>query len=299
MKSRGAATGSPDQRSGADMAKGSFFSEVDEMKTRIISGAVLAAIALAAILIGGVVLVAVLLFCAVVGMYELMKALGVFDEGTNNNAVAAAAFAGAVVYYILLGVFHGKYFGETAAIVVIAVMAVYVACFPKLKSEQAVFSCFSFLYVGFMLSFIYLIRIEEGGIVSVWLVFLSSWVADTAAYFTGMKLGKHKMTPVLSPKKTWEGAIGGIVGAGAAGILFSVLFDDARFPLEYLLICMVGAVISIFGDLAASAIKREKGIKDYGTLIPGHGGIMDRFDSVIFVAPGIYFLTRLFLTRGL
>ncbi len=269
------------------------------MKTRVISGAVLAAIALISILIGGPVLAAVLLFCSLVGMYELMKALGVLEDIRNPGPLAAAAFAGCACYYALLIFFGDRFFGEAAACVVIAVMALYVINYPKRSAEQAVSASFSFIYVAFMLSFIYLIRIEEGGIIRVWLVFLSSWVADTAAYFTGVKFGKHKMTPTLSPKKTWEGAVGGIIGAGCAGILFSVIFDGARAPFRYLLICLLGAIISIFGDLAASAIKREKGIKDYGTLIPGHGGIMDRFDSVIFIAPGIYFLTQIFLNSGI
>lgn len=265
------------------------------MKTRVISGIILVAIALAAGLLGGPVLCFVLLFCSIVGMYEMMKALGVLNSEREPGALAIAAFLGATAYYVLLLIFGDRFFGAVAGLVVIAIMAVYVVGFPKYRSEQAIGAVFSFVYVAFMLGFIYLIRMEEGGIITVWLVFLASWAADTAAYFTGLKLGKHKMTPVLSPKKTWEGAVGGVLGGGLAGLLFSLIFNGCRQPLQFFLICLIGSMISIFGDLAASAIKREKGIKDYGNLIPGHGGILDRFDSVIFIAPGIFFLTQIFL----
>ena len=122
-----------------------------------------------------------------------------------------------------------------------------------------------------------------------WLIFLCSWGADTCAYCVGMLIGKHKMAPVLSPKKSVEGAVGGVAGAALLGFLFQLATDGPSY--EYAVICAVGALISMVGDLAASAIKRNMEIKDYGTLIPGHGGILDRFDSVIFTAPIIYYLS--------
>ena len=101
------------------------------------------------------------------------------------------------------------------------------------------------------------------------------------------------MAPVLSPKKSVEGAVGGVVGAALLGAVYAVIVKTGI--LEYALICAAGALISMVGDLAASAIKRNQEIKDYGTLIPGHGGIMDRFDSVIFTAPVIYYLAQLLI----
>ena len=108
-------------------------------------------------------------------------------------------------------------------------------------------------------------------------------------------MGKHKLAPVLSPKKSVEGAIGGVVGAAVLGALYATLINrfapgaDAGI-LQYALICGIGGIISQVGDLAASAIKRNHDIKDYGKLIPGHGGILDRFDSVIITAPIIYYM---------
>ena len=159
---------------------------------------------------------------------------------------------------------------------------------------------FSVIYAPVMFSFIYLIRNRENGFWLVWFVFIASWVSDTCAYCVGMLFGKHKLAPVLSPKKSIEGAVGGIVGSALAGILYGLLLVSVSdITYSGLWICaLIGAVGSVFsqiGDLAASGIKRHYNIKDYGKLIPGHGGIMDRFDSVIVTAPLIYFLVTLFL----
>ena len=151
-----------------------------------------------------------------------------------------------------------------------------------------------------MLSFIYLVRSLPYGIYTVWMIFISSWICDTCAYVVGMLVGKHKLAPVLSPKKSIEGALGGIAGSalvGAAYAYFLVerVIEQQQITWIFVLISAVGAVISQVGDLAASAIKRNHEIKDYGKLIPGHGGVMDRFDSVIFTAPMIYFLALLLI----
>lgn len=123
-----------------------------------------------------------------------------------------------------------------------------------------------------------------------------AWFTDTCSYFSGVLLGKHKMAPVISPKKTWEGAIGGVLLTAVANVIiyfvFKTWFFSAEFTgwgwIEVIPISIVLSVISIFGDLAASVIKRNYGVKDYGNLIPGHGGVMDRIDSAIFVLPAMY-----------
>ena len=117
------------------------------------------------------------------------------------------------------------------------------------------------------------------------------------AYCVGMLIGKHKMAPVLSPKKSVEGGIGGVVGAALIGVLYALAINQwgnaGVDVVSYAIIGAVGGAISQVGDLSASAIKRQCGIKDYGKLIPGHGGILDRFVSVIFTAPIIYYLAIL------
>ncbi len=123
-----------------------------------------------------------------------------------------------------------------------------------------------------------------------------AWFSDTFAYFVGVFLGKHKMTPVVSPKKTWEGAIGGILLTAGVNVALFFIFESSYFSKPFtdwdwyavIPISIILSVVSIFGDLSASVIKRNYGVKDYGWIIPGHGGIMDRFDSIVFVLPAMY-----------
>jgi phosphatidate cytidylyltransferase len=148
-----------------------------------------------------------------------------------------------------------------------------------------------------MLSYVYLLREMENGGYMVILIFVCSWGNDTLAYCAGVLFGKHKMSPKLSPKKSIEGLIGGILGAGILGAIFGIIYNSQVNELSnawliFGIIGALGAVPAVIGDLAASAIKRNNAIKDYGKLIPGHGGIMDRFDSMIFTAPIIYYLVN-------
>lgn len=127
----------------------------------------------------------------------------------------------------------------------------------------------------------------------IWIVVIAAFGQDICAYFTGYFLGKHKMSPNLSPKKTVEGAVGGLLGSSLLSMAFGLVFMKNAGINHIGLICfvlgLVGGAAGMAGDLTASMFKRKMGIKDYGTLIPGHGGIMDRFDSVLFVAPVIYY----------
>ena len=127
----------------------------------------------------------------------------------------------------------------------------------------------------------------------VWLIYIGAWGSDTCAYCVGKLIGKHKIPSELSPNKTIEGCLGGIAGAALIGFIFAAVFyNDRNVWWQLPVIGAVSSVISQIGDLAASAIKRNHNIKDYGKLIPGHGGILDRFDSIIFTAPVVYYLIR-------
>ncbi len=262
-------------------------------KTRLISGIVLVAIAVLVIPLGGWPLTALLAAVSVIGMSELFQI-----EQMQTAAPAVTAYLGACVYYVLcmLGA-SAPAQGMVLALTVIAVLAVYVFAFPKFKARQVITAVFGLIYVAVFLSFVLKLRNMDGGAYLVWLIFLASWGADTCAYCVGMLFGKHKMTPVLSPKKSVEGAVGGVIGAALLGALYGVIFGEklqmARPVLDLVILCAGGALISMVGDLAASGIKRDHGIKDYGKLIPGHGGILDRFDSVILVAPVIYYLAQI------
>ena len=158
---------------------------------------------------------------------------------------------------------------------------------------------FGIAYVAVCLSFIYQTRELPDGMFTVWLIVICSWGCDTMAYVFGRLFGKHKMAPVLSPKKSVEGAVGGVASAAVFGMIYAAIvgrfmINGGNKILVFAMIGAVGALISMVGDLAASAIKRNHNIKDYGRLIPGHGGILDRFDSVIITAPIIYLLAYAF-----
>ena len=260
-------------------------------KTRLISGIVLVIIALATIISGSWILFFTLLAVSLIGMRELYKVMKVSDE--HVTVLELVGYLGAVLYYIAMKADFGNYGTMAIIISMILILFVYVFGYPKYHAEQVMAAFFGVVYVTVMLSFIYLTRSLPDGKFLVWLIFLCSWGCDTCAYCVGMLIGKHKMAPVLSPKKSIEGAVGGVAGAALLGVIYAAATQGKM--AEYALICAVGALISMVGDLAASAIKRNQNIKDYGKLIPGHGGILDRFDSVIITAPVIYYLAKTIL----
>lgn len=271
-------------------------------KTRLLSGIVLVLIALVTVIGGGPLLFATVLLISLIGMSELYK---VFD--VQKKSIGIVGYLAAVLYYVLL--YADEYLGVLDQVdalrqiewfpmfcmaLVIALMAAYVFTFPAYRTEQILAAFFGVMYVAVMLSYIFRTRLLDGGVFSVWLVFFCSWGCDTCAYCAGRLFGKHKMAPRLSPKKSVEGAVGGVLGAALLGALYALAINHwgqaGTNPVSFAVICAAGGLISMVGDLAASAIKRNYEIKDYGTLIPGHGGILDRFDSVIFTAPIIYYL---------
>ena len=267
-------------------------------KTRLLSGIVLVIIALATIIPGGIVLFATLAAISLIGMQELYKAMRVHENQAGSLEIMG--YAGAMVYYLTLLLDREEFSLIAILFALVLIMSVYVFTYPKYHADQLMAAMLGVIYVAGMLSYIYKTRNLEGGAWLVGLIFISSWGSDTCAYCVGMLIGKHKMAPVLSPKKSVEGGVGGVVGAALLGALYAVVIAkwnpaSGHTALMYALICAVGALISMVGDLAASAIKRNKEIKDYGRLIPGHGGILDRFDSVIFTAPFIYFLANVLL----
>ena len=260
-------------------------------KTRLISGILLVIAALLTIISGGYVLFFTLLCISLIGMQELYKAMGIHEDRTGLLEIVG--YLGAVLYYISLLLGFESYGLMAVLVSLILVMFVYVFTYPKYHANQVMAAFFGVVYVAVMLSFILMTRNLPDGKFIVWLIFLCSWGCDTCAYCVGMLIGKHKMAPVLSPKKSVEGGVGGVVGAALLGVIYAVATQGPM--VEYAVICGIGALISMVGDLAASAIKRNQGIKDYGKLIPGHGGILDRFDSVIFTAPVIYYIAKIIL----
>ena len=240
--------------------------------TRLISGIVLIILAVITLWFGGYVTGVVTMLLSLIGVFELMRVYKV-----EQKIPGIIAYIWTVLYYVVLMMGLKDFIMPVLVTYMLVVLAVYVFTFPKYHDKEIMATFFSFYYVSVMLSYVYQLRIMEDGGYFIVLVFLCSWGNDTLAYCFGRLFGKHKMSPILSPKKSVEGLIGGILGAGV------------------LVICAVGAIPAVVGDLAASAIKRNNEVKDYGKLIPGHGGVMDRFDSMIFTAPIIFYLMQIML----
>lgn len=266
-------------------------------KQRLISGIFLVIILALTLYLGGDITLIVIGGVSLIGMYELFRVYQI-----EKCILGYISYLMAILYYAALSFDYLEGYLMMFCGLIMLLMAAYVFRYPKYQVDQVVIAFFGVFYVAIMLSYVYRLRTLPIGGYLVVLIFLSSWGCDTLAYCTGMLIGKHKMSPLLSPKKTIEGAIGGLIGAMLLGWIYSILIVDhihVEYPITTLfpLVCGGGAIVSMIGDLAASAIKRNHNMKDYGRLIPGHGGILDRFDSMIFTAPVIFYLL-LFLTRG-
>ncbi|MCH5266131.1 MAG: phosphatidate cytidylyltransferase [Lachnospiraceae bacterium] len=257
--------------------------------TRLISGIVLMVAAIFLLFFGGVWLAAVVGVLSLIGVYELLRVLGM-----EKHPLAVPAYLFTAAYYVLLYLNLSRWSLGLIILNLVVMLIIYVLQYPRFAIEKVAGTFFACIYVSVMLSAIYQTRCLNNGHWLVWLIIIGAWGSDTCAYLVGMLIGKHHFSE-LSPKKTVEGCVGGVLGAGLIGFIYSCFFPYHDMfvispMLVFSLVAMVSAVISQFGDLAASAIKRNFEVKDYGNLIPGHGGILDRFDSVIFVAPFVYYL---------
>ena len=193
------------------------------------------------------------------------------------------------VLYMING-FWPQYHEFILAWLAASIMAssIYIFKINERKLEDGMATMLGIIYVVFFSYHVVLVDQTQEYSILIWLVLLSAFCTDIFAYFTGFFLGRHKLCPNLSPKKTIEGAVGGTIGSVICCGLFGY-FVVPMIWLHCVMIGFIGAILSQCGDLTASAYKRKMGIKDYGNLIPGHGGILDRFDSVLFTAPVVYY----------
>lgn len=261
------------------------------MKERLIGGFFVAVITLITLLSGGIISAAILTVVSLFGVYEFLKVYAL-----EKTPFAIIDYIGTLVFYTLIYLKKETFLFPLVILILMLVLVVYVFLFPKYKDSDIIKVFFGFVYVTVLLSFVFRIRSMESGLLLSFFILISSWGNDVFAYLVGSAIGKHKLSPKVSPNKSVEGFIGGVLGAGVIGFLFAVIFADG-IPFSGLycaLIAALGSIPAVIGDLAASAIKRDNEIKDYSHLIPGHGGILDRFDSVFFTAPIIYYLVELF-----
>lgn len=264
--------------------------------TRLISGIVLMVITVAVMAAGGNVLFATVTLISLIGLFELYRTVGI-----HKSLMGYTAYLGSLLFDILI--LRNQQAGIMHLLIsfLMILLIIYVLAYPRYNSEHVTMAFFGIFYVTVMLSYIYRVRMLTDGHLLVWLIFIGAWGSDTCAYCVGMLIGKHHLPAklrALSPKKSIEGCVGGVLGAALLGYLYALLVKNGIAGVEnpeltFAIIGGASSVISQLGDWTASAIKRNHDIKDYGHLIPGHGGILDRFDSIIFTAPIVYFLAEL------
>ncbi len=253
------------------------------MKTRILTALVALPLLLGVLLFPKPwLLTPVVIILTLIGLWEMTRALGL--EG-KKPLVALSALMG--VAFPLVAWLKAELFWALIVFYTIKILCLSVVYHKTMPLEVIAKSYLSTLYVAGLFSTIILVRMAPEGRLLLWLIFIAAFATDTFAYFSGCFLGKHKLCPEVSPKKTVEGAIGGVLGCVLCfGIYGAVVRNMVAVNLPSLLVlAVVASVVSQFGDLSASIIKRQFGIKDYGNLFPGHGGVLDRFDSVLFTAP--------------
>ncbi|CUH96125.1 putative membrane protein [Propionispora sp. 2/2-37] len=241
-------------------------------------------------------------FLALVCWHELYHML-------RQQKIELAYYIGSVAILLLLGCAWIGNTEETIGVLFLTILVVLSKMIIGSRTftvRQAAFTLFGFFYIGMTFSYLLWLRfIDEGryfhtlwgnvsaGTVYIWLPFIGTWANDTFAFFVGSVLGKHKLCPAISPGKTVEGAVGGVVGSLLALTISGRVF---ALPLEHSIV--IGLLVGIFaplGDLTESAIKRFCDVKDSGKALPGHGGILDRFDSIMFAAPVVYYYVRILL----
>lgn len=275
------------------------------MKSRIISGA--------AILVVTVLVLFVLytpifpiffMVISALATHEVLKAVKIKNKILMAVSVLFA-FCVPLYFTYAQSIFPAM---PIIAVYILLLLAIMLKKYDITRFEHVAIAAFASILIPSSFSiFIYLRDIPQytndhftkmEGIYLILSVYVCSWITDVFAYFTGRFFGKHKLSPKISPNKTIEGAIGGIVFAALVNILLLFIFNKFFFDkaiLSYWMVVPISVVLSIIGmlgDLSASTIKRNYDIKDFGALMPGHGGIMDRFDSVLFVLPVIYFITQ-------
>ena len=270
------------------------------MKQRVITGLIFGIVFIGALLLMNTIVFPVFIsLISSIAVFEIVKAVGMKNKLIMAATIALSAIIPFLVNFgikIPVAAFGGVY--------VVLILVLMLVKFEETKFEQAVIAIFASVCIPYSFSLLIVFRdiakyidgyTKTDGVFLLVFAVLVSWTTDVFAYFVGSKIGKHKLCPKISPKKSVEGAIGGVVGAVLLNSLLLLVFKKFFFQngseISYIGVGILSAILSVvsmFGDLAASTLKRNFGIKDFGKLLPGHGGIMDRFDSMLFVLPVLY-----------
>ena len=225
-------------------------------------------------------------------LFELNK---IFIKMNINPPLVIMTFC---VFILSISAYIGglKYWGLLITPVVLLFLLMATIRYPAMEPKDWTAGLTGTLYVG-MFVYFYLVRTLDGGITWIFILLFGTWAGDTLAYVVGKKLGRRKLAPELSPGKTVEGALGGLMGSLLGALLTNLFIPAAPVYMVAVLGLLVGA-FGILGDLFESSLKRTAGIKDTGVLIPGHGGVLDRFDSMLFAAPVTFYFVYFMIVRG-
>lgn len=265
------------------------------MKTRVITAVALLPLLLLVVLAAPKIYTAILFAAmAAIAAYELMSGTGLVKH--LRLCIYAAVGAFWCVLWCGLGVSH--------AWLLLGILVIWVAIFAEMMASQmqlgfnkAAICLVASTVIPLLFGAIVRLHNHTEGRFYILIPFVLAFLSDTGAYFAGLKFGKHKLAPAISPKKTVEGVFGGVLGAILGMVIYCVILQVIfKFHVNYLyavIYGVLGSAAGVFGDLCFSVIKRQTGIKDYGNLFPGHGGILDRFDSMMVVAPLVEVLMML------
>ncbi len=258
------------------------------MKTRILTAIILVPLLVLILLSNSIVIAGAVIVISLVGLYEFYKATGLKDK----SCLCALGYVAAIAVPLMRSYVNPQLYAPLAYLFMFLLFVIMIAQHKTASVTDAAMVTFSVIYIPYFLTNLLYIRELEHGRVLIWIPFIGAFLTDTCAYFAGVFLGRHKLCPEISPKKTIEGSLGGILGCMTACMLYGLMMERVwSLDVNYLSLATLGfamSIISQIGDLTASIIKRKYGIKDYGNLFPGHGGILDRLDSVIAVAPMVY-----------
>jgi len=256
------------------------------MKVRIITGVFWGLIIALVTYLGGVLFDLVYLAITCIAIYEITRLL---------QSSKKLSYEAIVNYVLAIALFFARYFFDTTSVGFVLLIYVSFNFILFVTNQDISLARLSqTLFVGLYVVLFMYHMIMLNNTKFVWLVYIIAFGTDTFAYFVGVFFGKHKLCPHVSPKKTVEGAIGGIVGCTILTIIYFKVLGINNFLYTIIFSIFVSA-FSMIGDLLASKIKREHGIKDFGNFLPGHGGILDRFDSLLFVAPVVYYFVNYFI----
>lgn len=262
------------------------------MLTRILTSAIGVVVFFAALFAPPKIFMIAIFAVIAIMLYEMY---GVLKCGKLVNAVGVIS---AVIIAATMMYENGAYMFLTFVSLVMLYMTAMVLKHGKLKAGEVLSHGFITVFITVFMCYIIKLFAEFGALGVLW-VFVIAWITDSGAYFAGVFLGKHKLVPHISPKKTVEGAIGGVIACVVAGVVYYVILVNigGNFSWGVLIslavMSLVGSVLSQLGDFVASCIKRDSDVKDYGSILPGHGGLMDRFDSVVFISPFVYYAIML------